>query len=760
MATARTSIPRDRLIQLEELAARYATLTANIPVGLFRSTPGPTGRFIEVNPALAEILGFDTMTELLTIDVSSLYLDPLERQRFSDKLAAKGFVKNEELSYRKKDGTRIVVSETAIAVRDADGALQYFDGIVEDITERKQAEDELLVQKAYLEQLFNSAPEAIVLHDTNDRVVNINAEFTRLFGYAREEAVGRLLNELVAPAEFMDEASFLSDQVIHGTQVETESQRRRKDGQLIDVSILGAPILHDGKQMGVYAIYRNITERKKAEDALRIQKTYFERLFNSAPEAIALHSNTDRIANINREFSRMFGYTREEAIGRQINTLIVPASLQQEAADVSRRVLSGERIELDTKRMRKDSTLIDVSVLGAPIVHEGVQIGDYAIYRDIGERKRAEEELLVQKAYLEQLFNSAPEAIVLHDSDDRVVNVNTEFTQMFGYTREEAVGQFINDLVAPKKLRNEADFFSKSVIGGERIEADSQRRRKDGSLIDVSIMGAPIVTGGKQIGVYAIYRDITERKRAEESRIRAQEEARLARNIQLRLLPSEPPQIAGYDIAGKNLPALNVGGDYYDFIRLDDHRIAIALGDVSGKGIASSLVMANIQATIRSLTLFDAEPDRCMGRANTLVYRSTDVRTFVSLFYGILDTRRHVLTYANAGQDLPVHFSANSVPRQLQRRGIALGIKEDVAYEKEEIPFASGDRLLLYSDGIVEAMNTAQEEFGEERLHAIVAATTSLSAAEAITQAIQAVTVHVAPLPQHDDMTIVLIKRN
>ncbi|MCU0411011.1 MAG: PAS domain S-box protein, partial [Bacteroidetes bacterium] len=560
MATARTSIPSDRLIQLEELAARYATLTANIPVGLFRSTPGPTGRFIEVNPALAEILGFDTMTELLTIDVSSLYLDPLERQRFSDKLAAKGFVKNEELSYRKKDSTRIVVSETAIAVRDADGALQYFDGIVEDITERKRAEDELLVQKAYLEQLFNSAPEAVVLHDTNDRVVNINAEFTRLFGYARDEAVGRLLNELVAPAEFMDEASFLSDQVIHGTQVETESQRRRKDGQLIDVSILGAPILHDGKQMGVYAIYRNITERKKAEDALRIQKTYFERLFNSAPEAIALHSNTDRIANINREFSRMFGYTREEAIGRQINTLIVPASLQQEAADVSRRVLSGERIELDTKRMRKDGTLIDVSVLGAPIVHEGVQIGDYAIYRDIGERKRAEEELLVQKAYLEQLFNSAPEAIVLHDSDDRVVNVNTEFTQMFGYTREEAVGQFINDLVAPKKLRNEADFFSKSVIGGERIEADSQRRRKDGSLIDVSIMGAPIVTGGKQIGVYAIYRDITERKRAEESRIRAQEEARLARNIQLRLLPSEPPQIAGYDIAGKNLPALNVGG--------------------------------------------------------------------------------------------------------------------------------------------------------------------------------------------------------
>ncbi len=416
MATARTSIPRDRLIQLEELAARYATLTANIPVGLFRSTPGPTGRFIEVNPALAEILGFDTMAELLTIDVSSLYLDPLERQRFSDKLATKGFVKNEELSYRKKDGTRIVVSETAIAVRDADGALQYFDGIVEDITERKRAEDELLVQKAYLEQLFNSAPEAIVLHDTNDRVVNINAEFTRLFGYAREEAVGRLLNELVAPAEFMDEASFLSDQVIHGTQVETESQRRRKDGKLIDVSILGAPILHDGKQMGVYAIYRNITERKKAEDALRIQKTYFERLFNSAPEAIALHSNTDRIANINLEFARMFGYTREEAIGRQINTLIVPASLQQEAADVSRRVLGGERIELDTKRMRKDGTLIDVSVLGAPIVHEGVQIGDYAIYRDIGERKRAEEELLVQKAYLEQLFNSAPEAIVLHDS--------------------------------------------------------------------------------------------------------------------------------------------------------------------------------------------------------------------------------------------------------------------------------------------------------------------------------------------------------
>jgi PAS domain S-box-containing protein len=504
---------------------------------------------------------------------------------------------------------------------------------------------------------------------------------------------------------------------------------------------------------------KRIRELEQTEEELRIQKTYFETLFNSAPEAIVLHDNDDRIANVNEEFTKLFGFTRGEAVGKPINDLIVSEEYREEGKRISQRVIHGERIEIDTKRMRKDGTLVDVSILGAPIFHGKRQIGDYAIYRNITERRRSQEELLVQKTYLERLFNSAPEAIVLHDTRDIVISVNDEFLTMFGYTREEAVGRPVNELVASPEFHEEADRISARVIHGERVELDSRRQRKDGTLIDVWILGAPIFHGEQQIGVYAIYRDITERRKAEEARIRSSEEARMARNIQMNFLPKADPQIARYDIAARSLPAMNVGGDYYDFIVLDKDRIAIGLGDVSGNGLAASLVMANLQATIRSQALFDDDPATCLQRANTLLFRSTDARTFVTLFYGILDTRRNTLCYANAGQDLPVLFSAGRPPVQLRGHGMALGIRENVTFEKQEVTIDLGGRLLLYTDGIHEAMDSRQNEFGETRLWNIVEQHGDGPSRGLIEKIFSSVHHHLGEISLGDDMTAIVLRR-
>lgn len=743
---------------LRESEEKYRTLTENVPVGIFRSTPGRRGEFLEVNRALVKMLGYRSKKELFAKDVARVYKNPRDRNGFSRRIIEKG-MHQEEINLCKKDGTTIAVSMTAIAVRDERGKVLFFDGIVEDITERKLAEEELLLQKTYLEILFNSAPEAIALHDTNDRIVNVNDEFTRLFGYSRNEAIGKPINALVVPTQLMNEASRISRDVLSGTRVEVDTKRKRKDGTLFDVSVLGSPIIHGGTQIGDYAIYRDISARKKAEEELYIQTSYLERLFNSAPEAIVWHDNNDRVINVNDEFTRMFGYTREEAIGRPINDLVASRDMRAEAEVLSRGVSHGQRVEVDSKRKRKDRTLIDVSILGAPIFHGGEQMGVFAVYRNITERKRAEQQLHIQKTYFQRLFNSAPEAVILHDNNDVVVDVNDEFTRMFGYAREEAIGRFINDLVASAEYDAEASELSSKVIHGERVELESRRRRKDGSLIDVSILGAPIVHEGTQMAIYAIYRDISERKKAEEARIRLKEESRMARNIQTNLLPKSNPDIPGYDLAGKNVSALNVGGDYYDFIRLDDHRLAIGLGDVSGKGLAASLVMANLQATIRGLALFDSDPQDCLERANKLLFRSTDARTFVSLFYGILDTDRHTLCYACAGQDMPMLFSAGRRPVLLKTRGIALGIKEDVTYEKEEISIQLGDRLLIYTDGVSEAMNEKMEEFGKEKLQRLVQRAEWESAAGLLAHILDAVGSHVHDATQSDDMTIVLLQR-
>lgn len=612
----------------------YRTLFRYIGVGVFRSTPGDEGRFLEVNPALVRMLGYDDEQDLMKMKVSDLYQRPAERREFSDKILRDGYVRHEELHVRKKDGSPIIVSETAVVVRDAEGRAIQFDGVIEDITEKKNAEKQLLIQKAYLQTLFENAPEAIVLHTNEDLILDVNSEFTRLFGYTREEAVGRPIDELVAPE----------------------------------------------------------------------------------------------------------GY-------------------KEEAAAISRRVLRGERVELDSRRLRKDGTLFDVSILGAPIIIDGRQEGDYAIYRDITARKKSEEDILIQKTYLEKLFNSAPEAIVLHDNDDVVVNVNEEFCRMFGYSREEAIGKPINTLVAPEEFQGEAAGLSLKVVRGERVEADTRRKRKDGTLIDVWILGAPIVHGGKRMGVYAIYRDITERKKAEEQRIRSKEESRMARNIQLHFLPKGLPDVAGYDIAGKSIPALNVGGDYYDFIPLEGDRFAISLGDVSGHGLPAALVMANLQATIRSQAMFDPEPMRVLERANKLLFRSTNSRTFISLFYGILDTSKNTLLYANAGQDHPILFNPGKETRALSANGIVLGVLEDAVYRQEEVPIRAGERLLLYTDGIPEAMNHHREQFGVERLAEIVKREKAWTVRTVIENIFTAVHAYAEGAFQSDDMTVVMIER-
>ncbi|MFQ5568610.1 MAG: PP2C family protein-serine/threonine phosphatase [Rhodothermales bacterium] len=245
----------------------------------------------------------------------------------------------------------------------------------------------------------------------------------------------------------------------------------------------------------------------------------------------------------------------------------------------------------------------------------------------------------------------------------------------------------------------------------------------------------------------------------EEALTRMREEMRLAFEIQTSLLPKAPPAVPGYDIAGISLPAQTVGGDYFDYIPLDEDRLGVCVGDVSGKGLPASLLMANVQATLRGQAPWSPTAKTCLERANKLLCKSIRKGTFITLFYGALDPHHHTFRYANAGHNRPLLCTHDGHINRLDLGDVVLGFLPTGTYQEATLSFQQGDLLLIYSDGISEAMNPAREQFGDERLTALLQAHRSQSSQTLIDHILQAVQHHAGETPPDDDRTLLLIKR-
>jgi sigma-B regulation protein RsbU (phosphoserine phosphatase) len=245
----------------------------------------------------------------------------------------------------------------------------------------------------------------------------------------------------------------------------------------------------------------------------------------------------------------------------------------------------------------------------------------------------------------------------------------------------------------------------------------------------------------------------------EQSLMHMREEMRMAYNIQMDLLPKHAPVISGYDIAGRSIPAKTVGGDYFDFIVIDEDHLAFCLGDVSGKGMPAALLMSNLQATLRGQIRENRTVAESIARSNSLLYQSTDSSKFATFFFGVIDNSNHTLTYCNAGHNFPFFIGTDSGIRRLETGGLILGALAESTYEDETLSFDPGKILVVFSDGISEALNADEEEFGEEAIVRIVIDNRGDAAEQLVGRILAAVRRHSGGQPQTDDMTIVVIKR-
>ncbi|MEJ2615991.1 MAG: PP2C family protein-serine/threonine phosphatase [Ignavibacteriaceae bacterium] len=225
------------------------------------------------------------------------------------------------------------------------------------------------------------------------------------------------------------------------------------------------------------------------------------------------------------------------------------------------------------------------------------------------------------------------------------------------------------------------------------------------------------------------------------------------------MLPKFQPDVLGYQIAGKSIPAKDVGGDYFDFIQIDEDRLAFCIADISGKGIPAAILMANLQASLRGQAKLDKSSKDCVSFTNDILYHNTAPNKFATLFYGILNNVTHEITYCNAGHNEPFLFSKENKLTKLSTGGLVAGIVPSYPFEEAAFSMLPGELLILFSDGITEAMNNNEEEFGDDRLMEVIVNHRTESPEKLIEIIFKYVKKFCDNTAQMDDMTIVIIKR-
>lgn len=233
----------------------------------------------------------------------------------------------------------------------------------------------------------------------------------------------------------------------------------------------------------------------------------------------------------------------------------------------------------------------------------------------------------------------------------------------------------------------------------------------------------------------------------------------IAREIQMSFLPKSELVVKGYDITGENIPSGQIGGDYYDFIRIVDNQIGIAIGDVSGKGIPASLLMASFRASMLAEIRNNYSIRIICQKVNQLLYESMQPGNFVTAVYGVLDIKNHIFTFSNCGHDLPLLLRADGTIERLREGGPVLGVAPEATYEERPVYINKDDIVILFTDGVVEVFNDDDEQFGEERLIGIIQQNRKESTTKIRDAIYKAVNNFASKKHIFDDFTMIVLKR-
>lgn len=514
-----------------------------------------------VNHAWAKMHGY-TKEELIGKHLSVFHTEAQMKNDvfpFNEKVLKTGSNQG-EVGHVKKDGTVFPTLMTTALIRDENSGASGFVGTAKDTTEQRNAEEALRKSEEKMRAIVSSSPDSISIFDLKGVVVDLNEAAMRLHGFAKkEEILGKSSFDFVIPRDRARARQLFENTLIEGHINNAEFSLLAVDGRELLVELF-ANVVRDpsnGKPILMVVITRDITGRKKTEESLRENKEKFAGLFSGNPEATVFTDPQMNIVDINPRFEKLFGYSLKEVKSRNLDDVVVPKNLAEEGRMLDNRSADGY-VYHNTTRMRKDGSLIPVSISAAPISVHGTLIGYIGVYKDISEQRRA-------LAQFKGLFMGNPEAAAYLGPDFCTIDVNPRFEELFGYSLAEIKGKHINEIVVPKDKMEEGKTLDQKA-GRGHVYFDTYRKRRDGSLVPVSVSAAPILVEDSLVGHVAMYKDISELKKAE-SALKEMMQKIVMMNEKLRVVGG----LTRHDV--QNKLTIITGNLYLDKKLTDDHRI-------------------------------------------------------------------------------------------------------------------------------------------------------------------------------------------
>jgi PAS domain S-box-containing protein len=502
---------------LKESEEKHRSLVELAPDGIV--AVNAEGVVTSVNRSFLTLVGYDTEEEIVGKPFTKLMTMRMEDiprfQGMFESLMKGESTSPSEFLYVRRDGTsRWAEVHPGLLIKG--GKPVGVQAAIIDITERKKTEEKLRNSEERLSILFELAPDAYYLSDLKGNFIDGNKAAEKLTGYMKDELIGKsfLKLKLLPRNEVLKAAKLLAMNALGKSTGPDELVLNRKDGTQVPVEIRTHPIKIKDKNL-VLGIARDITTRKKDEQAIRESYQKFEGLFRRNPEA-AVHLDVNfKIVNVNPRFCQLFSYSAEEAKGRNINDVIVPEGMREEAEGLDKDAKNGYASH-DTVRKRKDGSLVPVSISAAPVTFENKLLGYVGIYKDITELKRAQEESEESKRHFQMLFDLMADPVAVVDGGGKILEVTRKVEEITGFKREELVGKKMRiKMFGAKTKAVMIKSLAKRMMGMNMQPYEVEVLKKDGGKLVYEINAAKIDYKGKPADL-VVFRDILKRKNLEE----------------------------------------------------------------------------------------------------------------------------------------------------------------------------------------------------------------------------------------------------